>query len=524
MTTTTPEKMSAAPEAKRLSAAAWLKKNLFSDWFNSLLTIVVIAVLAYAVYGLLSWAFTVAQWAVIPNNIGLFMTGLYPADQYWRMWILLGLVCALAGLSWGVLARNLATLFSRNVLIGFAVVCAGFVLFPPTRPSSPKLLLIVAIVAAMAWAGRTLGRRMTGLGQWLSSLWFVAYFVSIWLIGGGPFSASLLAWLLTLAASVAVGWQLSARLVPFINERFEKPGQIIAVGLSVVASAALLLVLPGFWRVYFIPPVAWLVSIAIVGLLWAAAVVVIPRPYQLTFWTFAIGFVLTFVVLRLLLGVVGFSFDPVNTNDWGGLALTLLMAVSGIALCFPLGVVLALGRRSSLPVVKWMSIAYIELIRGVPLIAILFMGQVMIPLFLPEGMRPDRVLRAIIGLTIFSAAYLAENVRAGLQAVPRGQGEAAASLGLNTPLTLSLIVLPQALKTAIPAIVGQFISLFQDTTLLAIVGLAELLGISRSILANPNYLGRYAEVYLFIGIIYWFFCYAMSLGSRKIEEKLNTGH
>jgi len=404
MTTTTPNSVSTAPEAKKLGIGPWLKKNLFSDWFNSLLTIVVVAVLAYAAYSLLRWGFTVAQWAVIPNNMGLYMTGLYPSEQYWRIWILLGIVCALAGLSWGVLARNLSMLFSRNVLIGFAIVCAGFVLFPPTRPSSPKLLLMVAIVAATAWAGRAIGRQNQAFGKWISLLWFISYFIAIWLIGGG-------------------------------------------LGL-----------------------------------------------------------------------------ESVSTNDWGGMVLTLLMAVSGIALCFPLGIILALGRRSSLPIVKWLSIAYIELIRGVPLIAILFMGQVMIPLFLPEGMRPDRVLRAIIGLTLFSAAYLAENVRAGLQAVPRGQQEAAASLGLNTPLTLSLIVLPQALKTAIPAIVGQFISLFQDTTLLSIVGLAELLGISRSVLANPNYLGRYAEVYLFIGVIYWFFCYAMSLGSRKIEEKLNTGH
>jgi general L-amino acid transport system permease protein len=239
-------------------------------------------------------------------------------------------------------------------------------------------------------------------------------------------------------------------------------------------------------------------------------------------WISLLWFLVYFVSLWLIGGGLGLAGVP--TNDWGGLVLTLLMAISGIALCFPLGVLLALGRRSNLPVVKWLSVAYIELIRGVPLIAILFMGQVMIPLFLPEGMRPDRILRAIIGLTLFSAAYLAENVRAGLQAVPRGQQEAAASLGLNTPLTLSLIVLPQALKVAIPAIVGQFISLFQDTTLLSIVGLAELLGISRSVLANPTYLGRYAEVYLFIGVLYWFFCYALSLGSRKIEEELNTGH
>lgn len=524
MTTTTPETMSTAPEAKRLGAAAWLKKNLFSDWFNSILTIVVVAILAYGAYGLLNWALTVAQWAVIPNNIGLFMTGLYPAGQYWRIWTLLGIICTLAGLSWGVLARNLPTLFSRNVLIGLAIVAAGFVVFPPTRPSSPKLLLMVAIVAATAWAGRTLGRQMSGLGQWLSSLWLVSYFVSLWLIGGGPFSQSMLSWLVVFGASLAAGWLLVRTLVPRLNQSFASVAQIGAIVLSAVASLALLLVLPEFLFEYLIPPAAWIVAIAVVGAFLGLIYFIIPRSFQVNLWAFAIGFLVTFVVLRLLLGLVGISLSPVSTNDWGGLVLTLLMAVSGISLCFPLGVILALGRRSSLPVVKWMSIAYIELIRGVPLIAILFMGQVMIPLFLPEGMRPDRVLRAVIGLTIFSSAYLAENVRAGLQAVPRGQQEAAASMGLNTPLTLGLIVLPQALKVAIPAIVGQFISLFQDTTLLAIVGLAELLGISRSILANPNYLGRYAEVYLFIGIIYWFFCYAMSLGSRKIEERLNTGH
>jgi general L-amino acid transport system permease protein len=175
-------------------------------------------------------------------------------------------------------------------------------------------------------------------------------------------------------------------------------------------------------------------------------------------------------------------------------------------------------------VVRLFSVLYIEVIRGIPLIAILFMGQVIIPLFLPEGMRPDRVLRAIVGLTLFSSAYLAENVRGGLQSIPKGQEEAAKALGLNPPLTVSLIVLPQALKAVIPAIVGQFISLFQDTTLLSIVGLEELLGMSRSILANPNFIGRYSEVYLFVGLLYWIFCYAMSLGSRYVEKKLNTGH
>jgi general L-amino acid transport system permease protein len=403
MTTTTPDSFSSAPpEVLKKGPVAWIRKNLFSDWFNSCLTVVIGSILGLGGYRMITWAFTQAQWIVIPNNIGLFMTGTYPDELYWRIWVMLAVLCALGGLSWGVIARNLPTLFSRNVLIGIGVVCAFFVLFPPTRPSSQILLPMVAIVAATAWVGRVAGKAKPGLGKWISLAWGLAYLLSLWLVGG-------------------------------------------SLGL-----------------------------------------------------------------------------ESVSTNDWGGLVLTLIAAVSGIALCFPLGLLMALGRRSALPVVRWLATAYIEVVRGVPLVAFLFMGQVMIPLFLPEGARPDRVLRAIIALALFSAAYLAENVRAGLQAIPRGQQEAAMSMGMSTPITLALIVLPQALKIAIPAIVGQFISLFQDTTLLAIVGLAELLGIGRSILANPTYLGRYAEVYLFLGIIYWFFCYSMSLGSRKIEEMLNT--
>jgi general L-amino acid transport system permease protein len=183
-----------------------------------------------------------------------------------------------------------------------------------------------------------------------------------------------------------------------------------------------------------------------------------------------------------------------------------------------LGVLLALGRQSELPVVRGCSTVYIELIRGLPLIGILFMAQVMLPLVLPLGVRPDRLVRAIAGLVLFNAAYLAENVRGGLQAVPRGQTEAAKALGLNLPLTLLLIVLPQALRTVIPAIVGQFISLFKDTSLLALFALVELTGISRSVLAQPQFLGRYAEVYLFIGLIYWAFCYTMSQISRRLER------
>ncbi|MCC5649036.1 amino acid ABC transporter permease [Nostoc sp. XA013] len=229
----------------------------------------------------------------------------------------------------------------------------------------------------------------------------------------------------------------------------------------------------------------------------------------------------SFPVILWLLGG-GFGLQPVSTNLWNGLLLTLLMAATSIVLSFPIGVLLALGRTSNLPVVRWFSILYIEIVRGVPLIGILFLAQIMLPLFISADVRLDRVLRAIAGLVLFSAAYMAENVRGGLQSVPRGQIEAAKALGLNTAFVVLFIILPQALRTVIPAIVGQFIGLFKDTSLLSLVGLVELTGIARSILAQPQFLDRYTEVYLFIGFIYWIFCYSMSLASRRLERQLNN--
>jgi general L-amino acid transport system permease protein len=230
---------------------------------------------------------------------------------------------------------------------------------------------------------------------------------------------------------------------------------------------------------------------------------------------------LSFPVILWLMGG-GFGLQPVTTNLWNGLMLTLLMAIVSIALSFPIGVLLALGRTSSLPIIRWFSILYIEIVRGVPLIGVLFLAQVMLPLFLPTEWRLDRVIRGIAGLVLFSAAYMAENVRGGLQSIPRGQIEAAKALGLKTYLVILLVVLPQALRAVIPAIVGQFIGLFKDTSLLSIVGLVELTGISRSILAQPQFIGRYKEVYLFVGLIYWIFCYSMSLASRRLEKQLSN--
>jgi general L-amino acid transport system permease protein len=223
------------------------------------------------------------------------------------------------------------------------------------------------------------------------------------------------------------------------------------------------------------------------------------------------------VTLWLLSG--GLGLKAVRTSLWGGLTLTLLVALISVGLAFPFSILLALGRQSRLPVIRRICTVYIELVRGLPLIGILFMAQVMLQLMLPGSWRLDRLLRAIVGLVLFNAAYLAENVRGGLQSVPRGQVEAAAALGLAVPQTLRLIVLPQALRVALPAIVGQFISMFKDTSLLALFSLFELTGIARSILSQPDFLGRNAEVFLFIGLLYWVFCAGMSVVSRRLEVR-----
>lgn len=237
------------------------------------------------------------------------------------------------------------------------------------------------------------------------------------------------------------------------------------------------------------------------------------------------GWVLYFPLVLLIIGGVTRSgpIPIVPTNFWGGLLLTFVLTVVGIVFSFPLGVMLALGRRSSLPVIRWVSIAYIEIIRGVPLITILFMASTMVPLFLPGGVNIDRVLRAMVGITIFSSAYLAENVRGGLQAIPRGQYEAAHALGLNGALTMGLIIMPQALRLVIPVLVGQFISLFKDTTLVATIGLLDLLGIARSVLAQPQFISFQHEVLVFITFVYWIISYLMARVSRRLEVALGVG-
>ena len=224
--------------------------------------------------------------------------------------------------------------------------------------------------------------------------------------------------------------------------------------------------------------------------------------------------------IGLLLLAGGLGLEPVASNRWGGLQLSLLLALASTLLSLPIGILLALGRRSRLTLLKWMATGYIELIRGIPLITVLFFGQLLIPLFLPGDWTVNRVLRAILSLGFFTGAYVAECVRGGLQALPKTQLEAARALGLSTIQTIVLVELPQALRTALPALTNQFVGLIQDTSLLSIVGLVELLGISRSILANPDYVGRYVEVYIWLALLYWAVCTLMMSVAGRIEHNL----
>lgn len=221
-------------------------------------------------------------------------------------------------------------------------------------------------------------------------------------------------------------------------------------------------------------------------------------------------------------GVLGLVY--VANTKWGGLPLTLGLSVVGLVVAFPLGIVLALGRRSQMPMIKTLCTAYIELIRGVPLITVLFMASVLLPLFLPRDITIDKLLRAQLGMILFAAAYLAEVVRGGLQAIPRGQYEAADSLGLTYWQKTRLIILPQALRISIPPIVNTFIGFFKDTSLVVIIGLYDLLGAAKAALTDAAWRGFYQEAYLFIAIIYFVFCFSMSQYSQALERRLNVGH
>ena len=365
-------------------------------------------------------------------------------------------------------------------------------------------LTTVLVGAALIWL-------LLQVGQWAltEARWsVVTNNLRLFLIGQFPADQAWRVWLNLAIISVLAG--LSAGV-------YGQSTRALAITLAAcqLILAALVIASP----LGIVPALALLLNAALVLAAFVLALRgLVPRR------ALTIGWLLSLPISFLLLnGMGGTPLPSISTNAWGGLLLTVLIATVGILLSFPLGVLLALGRRSQLPAVRILSTGYIELIRGVPLVTILFMADIILPLFLPGEWRLDRVARAMGGVTLFSAAYVAENVRGGLQAIPTGQIEASQALGLSTTQMNLFIVLPQALRSVIPANVGLFISLLKDTTLVTIVGLVELLGIGRAVLAQPDSFGAYLEVYVFVAGVFFVLCYAMSQASYRLERALGVG-
>ncbi|GLZ85763.1 amino acid ABC transporter permease [Metapseudomonas resinovorans] len=267
----------------------------------------------------------------------------------------------------------------------------------------------------------------------------------------------------------------------------------------------------------------WRVDLAVWVAIIGAAPLFIPRFQQKAKYGLAFLVIYPIVAYWLLHG--GFlGMSTVSTSQWGGLMLTLVIAAVGIVGALPLGILLALGRRSNMPAIKVICVTFIEFWRGVPLITVLFMSSVMLPLFLPEGLSFDKLLRALIGVIMFQSAYIAEVVRGGLQAIPKGQYEAAAAMGLGYWRMMGLVILPQALKLVIPGIVNTFIALFKDTSLVIIIGLFDLLNSIKQATTDPAWLGMATEGYVFAALVFWIFCFGMSRYSMSLERKLDTSH
>ena len=265
----------------------------------------------------------------------------------------------------------------------------------------------------------------------------------------------------------------------------------------------------------------WRVNIVYCLLVVAIAPLLIEKFPQRKYFLY---FTIVFPIIAYFLLSGGFGLNSVSTKQWGGLLVTLVLGFTGIALAFPLGIILALGRRSNLPVISMVCTLFIEFIRGVPLITLLFFAMVMLPLFLPEGITLDGLVRCLIAVTLFQSAYMAEVIRGGLQAIPQGQYEAAQSVGLTYWQVNRKIVLPQAIRITIPSIVNTSIGLFKDTTLVLIVGQLDLLGMGRAILAAQTWMGLSIEVYVFVAVVFIIFTFSMSRYSLYLEKKLKTGN
>ena len=390
------------PPASTVGYVGWLRKNLFSSWFNSILTVVLALALAWLAVNVVGWLIFTADWEVITSRVPLYLVGLYPAEEYWRPQVCVLLISALLGICWRIWSGA-----ARVFAVGLGAVIFVIAALPHEMALFNRILLLLNPVTI-------------GLGY----------------VAAGPLG-------------------------------IHRPKRIVAVSISIV--------------------------------------------------------VVSMLLIRGIEGVPG--LEPVNPQDIGGLMLNLLLALFGISMSMPIGIALALGRSSNLPVVKVACIGFIEIVRGVPLITLLFMSRHILPLTFPSNIHVSTLYLAAITITLFSSAYMAENVRGGMAAVSPGQTEAAHALGLRGWQTTLLITLPQGLRNIIPAIVGQFISLFKDTSLVFFIGMLDLVEMGRSALQDSSleFIDNGREVYVFIAVMFWVFTFSMSYISRRIEGALGVG-
>lgn len=464
-----------APPTSESGAVKWLRENLFSGWFNTILTLLSLLVVLYLVNLSLPWllhgvwhaeslgecrSIIAAQfgpdaggacWAVIRTRWYQFIYGFYPPELYWRPVVNFALLfVAMAPVLFADNPRSAARMLGAVSVL--AVICLAFTQMPIWLFVACTILLAgcyyLATVAPMKLLPVTL----------------VYPFLTIFLLWGGSAWGPLMAMLGFVI--LALVYRLLAGLV----------GVVVATGAGVVVAS--------IW---------WIVVQSSVS--------------------------------DALQGVLPLDIAAVESDKMGGFLLAFVIGVSSISMALPLGILLALGRQSRMPLINAISVGFIEFVRGVPLITVLFVASLLLQYFLPPQVQFPLILRVVILVTLFSAAYIAENIRGGLAALPKGQYEAADALGLDYWQAQRLIIMPQALKVAIPGIVSNFIGLFKDTTLVTFVGLAEpLRGITAIVRADIAWKGIYWEPYIFVAVIFFVTCYGMSRYSLYLERKLKTDH
>lgn len=538
------------PPAFQVGIVGWARQNLFSGPINTVLTLIFMYFIYQVLRDFIQWGVLDADWfaedrfacesggacwAIIRVRFSQFVYGFYPLEMRWRLHLsAIGLPFALAPLLVSSIPyRRPLLLFASAYPFLSAFIISGV----DTQDGTLLGVALVGLIAPLALAP-VLYPKMKGAGI-LSALsktfpimilfwvWTVSYEPeSAWRIGLLLATFLLMLFPLLLEASASRGRSIGLAVLPFVMALLMTAPSFASGAPSltaqVIAVIGLSIMLNGLVRL-FIPNVSAL--IAGIGSVVVAIVLVLLPVYSVLAMVLAplvFGVQSGFAALGAGLSTNGFALA--DATKYGGLMLTIIVGLVGIAGSLPIGVALALGRRSDLPVVRIICVGFIEFIRGVPLITLLFTASVMLPLFMPQGVTFALIPRVLIVVTLFASGYMAEVIRGGLQSLSKGQYEAGDAMGLTYWQSMLLIILPQALKVSIPAIVNTFIGLFKDTTLVLIIGLLDLLGVGKAALSDTKWVGLATEVYLFVALLFFIFCFSMSRYSIWLERQLATGH